>query len=154
LRRLADATEEKIEGRKVGHTVLHEVDMAALDALGWARKARAAAGRAARPGAGVDEVRAALTDAQCALDELRRNEPRKLREKELEVNLAGLCGPPKRGRTADQDWLAKWSEKTAPRVRSVCAALWAADEAMAACWRELASKSAGRVRVKTVTVVE
>jgi hypothetical protein len=85
---------------------------------------------------------------------LRRKEPRRLRGRGLAADLDDLCSRHGRAREAGLRRLGGWAGDTGPAVKAVCAAHRAADAAMAACWRELASHPGGRVKVKTVTVVE
>jgi hypothetical protein len=152
LEALAEHT-ERIGGGSV-HTLVEQVDKSVVDALGWLKRVRAANRRAIKPGAGAETIRAALADAQQGLDQLRRKEPRRLRGRALAGDLADLCGRHERARDAGMRRLVSWARETGPLVRSVNAAARAADAAMAACWRELASRPGGRVRVQTVTVVE
>jgi hypothetical protein len=136
------------------HSLIEQVDKAAVDAQGWARAASRAVRRAAEPGARSEAIRLALTDAQHALDQLRRKEPRRLRGRGLATDLDDLCGRHEQARDAGLKRLGLWAKDTKPSVRAVCAAHRAVEAAMATCWRELASGLAGRVKVKTVTVVE
>lgn len=147
------ALTEGVGGGSV-HSLVEQVDKAAVDALGWAKAAAKAARRAARRGAGSEAVRLALMDAQHALDQLRRKEPRRLRGRGLGVDLSDLCGRHERAREAGLRRLGGWARETIPLVQQVCAAYRAVEAAMAACWRELASQPGGRLKVKTVTVVE
>lgn len=150
------ALSEQTEGIGGGnvHTLVEQVDKAAVDALGWVKKVRAAAKRAAKPGADVEVIRAALAEAQTALNQLRRKEPRRLRGRALGLDLTDLCGRHERAREPGLRRLGSWARDTGPLVRAACAAARATDEAMAACWRELATRPGGRLKVKTVTVVE
>jgi hypothetical protein len=150
LERLAELT-EGVGGGGV-HVLVEQVDKSAVDALGWVKAAAKAVHRAA--GASPDAVRTALTDAQHALDQLRRKEPRRLRGRGLAADLDDLCSRHGRAREAGLRQLGGWARDTGPAVRAVCAAHRAADAAMAACWRALACPPGGRVEVRRVTVVE
>jgi hypothetical protein len=144
---------ERIGGGSV-HTLVEQVDKSAVDALGWVKRVRAAARRAARPGAGDEAVRTALAAAQYGLDELRRKEPRRLRGRALAADLADLSDRHERARDAGMRRLGAWAREVCPLVRAANAAARAADESIAACWRALASQPGGRVRVRTVTIVD
>jgi hypothetical protein len=144
---------EKVGGGSV-HALVEQVDKAAVDALGWVKKVRAAVNRAVKAGANVEVVRAALVDAQARLDKLRVREPRRLRGRALVFDLADLQSRHEGARELEKRRLGAWAQETSRLVRAAGAAASAADEAMAACWRELATRPGGRVRVKTVTIVD
>jgi hypothetical protein len=144
---------ERIGGGSV-HTLVEQVDKSAVDALGWVKRVRVAARRAARPGTDEEAIRTALTAAQHGLDELRRKEPRRLRGRALTADLADLCDRHEKARETGLRRLGAWAREVVPLVRAANAAARAADAAMADCWRELASRPGGRVRVRTVTIVE
>src|SRR5262245_3444896 len=69
------------------YTLVEQVDKAAVDALGWIKKVRAAVKRAAKAGDQPELVRSALAEAQQGLDQLRRKEPRRLRGRALAQDL-------------------------------------------------------------------
>jgi hypothetical protein len=153
--RLAALSEltEGIGGGSV-HALVDQVDKAAVDALGWVKKVRAAARRAAGAGANGEATRVALADAQHGLDQLRRKEPRRLRGRTLGLDLADLHGRHERSREPGLRRMGAWARDAGTLVRAAGAAARAADGAMAACWRELATRPGGRVKVKTVTIVD
>ena len=117
---LARATDE-IGGGGV-HAVVEQVDKATVDARGWVKRVKRAAKRAARDGAGTDEVRAALADAQKGLDELRRKEPRRLRGRALASDLKDLHERHGRVKDAGPRRVGTWAREAGVLVRAVAAA--------------------------------
>ena len=155
---VAEAQEEM--GGEEMHCLMEQVDKTAMDSLGWVKGAAAAVRRAAAAEAPAGEVRAALTDAQHELDELRAKEPCRLRGRALRGLLKNLADARDRLPKEREDYprrVGRWARRAIRQVRSAAAALEAVDDAVADCWRELANAAdpAGkRVKVKTITVVE
>jgi hypothetical protein len=137
-----------LAGGPTAHSVVNQVDTAALDALGWVKAMRRAirsAGRAATPAL----ERKALAEARQAAGQLKRKEPGKI-HRVLMADLAELGKTGTKAKKADAK-LMPWATETIPVVRAAAEALRAVDAAMAAC---LAADGDRRVVVKTVTVVE
>src|SRR5262245_43437953 len=111
------------------HTLVEQVDEAAVAALRWVKQVRSAVGRAARPSTAVEVVQAGLTEAQGGLNQRRRKEPRRLWGRQLGLDLTDLWTRHELAREPGLRRLGAWARDTRPLVRAACFAARATDEA-------------------------